>query len=116
MLSIDNFGSEDIFVGGCCSVIGKGFSTSFWHVKWISNKTLKEVSPSLFAIFVLQNMVMATLGGWRSDGTWEWSDFGILVSGFCIVLVYRDNSWINLFGCWTKTSTFWSAPHITGTL
>ncbi|XP_058753997.1 uncharacterized protein LOC131627181 [Vicia villosa] len=67
---------EEVFAWNCKFRVGDGYSTSFWHSRWLEEGILMEIFPNLFHSSFLQDVSIASMGGWRNS-QWLWLDFGI---------------------------------------
>lgn len=60
-----------LFVNNCRFDIANGYSTPFWHSKWIDDFYLNDMFPLLFGLSKLKKVVVTVMGVWR-EGVWCW--------------------------------------------
>ncbi|XP_058774314.1 uncharacterized protein LOC131648585 [Vicia villosa] len=76
ILALDNVAPENFFAQNCRVRVANGYEASFWHAWWMNEGILKDLYPTLFSFSVLQDVSVASMGGWSNNG-WRWSDLGI---------------------------------------
>lgn len=76
LLLLEKDKTLEVFNSTCKVSVGNSYRTSFWHSSWMLNGVLKLSFPSLFAAYLLQDVSVATMSGWRDD-IWHWFDLGL---------------------------------------
>ncbi|CAI8609798.1 unnamed protein product [Vicia faba] len=76
IIKVGSFSNIDPIASNSRFIIRSVFSTPFWEVKWLEDKTLKEDFSDLFVNSFLKRVSVAGMGGW-SDGIWIWGDLDL---------------------------------------